>query len=138
MASREHARVREIALALPEVNERLSHGQPCFFIRNRRPICYFHEDHNGDGRISIWCPALADVREELVLTDPSHFFEPPTSESGVFSHWVGTYLNLAGKDRVDWVDISALLEDAYRQVAPKSLLAVLDGKSLSAHPMSTA
>ena len=30
---RELHRVRKIVLALPEVNERLSHGEPCFFVR---------------------------------------------------------------------------------------------------------
>jgi len=30
--------VRKIALALPEVNERLSHGALCFFIQDRRPL----------------------------------------------------------------------------------------------------
>jgi hypothetical protein len=39
-------RVRKIALALPEVNERLSHGEPCFFVRDKRPLCYFHDNHN--------------------------------------------------------------------------------------------
>ena len=46
-------RVRRIVLALPGVNERMSHGEPCFFIRDKRPLCYFHDDHNGDGRISL-------------------------------------------------------------------------------------
>ena len=40
-------RVRRIALALPDVIERTSHGEPCFFVRNRRPLCYFHDDHKG-------------------------------------------------------------------------------------------
>jgi hypothetical protein len=39
--------VRKIALALPEVNERLSHGALCFFIQDRRPLCYYHDNHCG-------------------------------------------------------------------------------------------
>ena len=120
-------RVRRIALALPGVNERMSHGEPCFFIRDRRPLCYFHDDHNGDGRVSIWCPVPADVEVELVSTEPSRFFKPPTSAGGVFSGWLGAYLDLTGNDRVDWNEIGALLKDAYRQVGPKSLVAELDG-----------
>jgi hypothetical protein len=127
MGSCELKRVRGIALALPEVNERLSHGEPCFFIRDRRALCYFHDDHNGDGRISIWCPVPSDVREDLVTTEPSRFFKPPTSAGGVFSGWLGAYLDLTGKDRVDWNEIGALLRDAYRHVAPKSLVDELDG-----------
>ena len=79
MGHRELNRVRRIALSFPEVNERLSHGEPCFFVRNQRPLCYFHDDHNGDGRISLWCPAPLDLREELVTTEPERFFKPPTS-----------------------------------------------------------
>ena len=123
MGSSELNRVRRIALTLPEVNERLSHGEPCFFIRDRRPLCYFHDDHNGDGRVSIWCPVPSDVQEELVTTEPSRFFKPPTSAGGVFSGWLGAYLDLTEKDRVDWNEIGVLLKDAYRQVAPKSLVA---------------
>jgi hypothetical protein len=126
MGSSELKRVRGIALALPEVNERLSHGEPCFFIRDRRALCYFHDDHNGDGRVSIWCPVPSDVREDLVTTEPSRFFKPPTSAGGVFSGWLGAYIDLPGKDRVAWNEISTLLKEAYRHVAPKSLVAEFD------------
>ena len=50
---RELDRVRKIALALPEVNERLSHGEPCFFVRDKRSLCYFDDNHNGDGARAI-------------------------------------------------------------------------------------
>jgi hypothetical protein len=66
--------IRRIALALPEVTERWSHGAPCFFVRRSRALCYFHDDHRGDGRTSLWCPARPDVREELVSTEPERFF----------------------------------------------------------------
>ena len=55
MATLELDRVRAIALALPEVTERLSHGATCFFVRDKRPLCYFHDHHNDD-RVS--CGAL--------------------------------------------------------------------------------
>ena len=119
-------RVRGIAVALPEVNERLSHGVPCFFVRDGRALCYFHDDHGGDGRVSIWCPVPPDVRHELLSSDPVRFFRPPTSASGVFSNWVGAFLDLAGQDRVDWREIAALLDDAFRYVAPRNLVAELD------------
>src|SRR5262249_39958751 len=72
-------RIREIALALPEVNERISHREPCFYVQHKRPLCYFHDNHNGDGRISLWCPAPDGVQEEMVSADPERFFAPPTS-----------------------------------------------------------
>jgi len=123
---RELERVRRIALALPEVNERVSHGEPCFFVRDKRPLCYFHDDHNGDGRISLWCPVPDGVQEDMVSAEPERFFAPPTSASGVFRGWLGVYLDTSGKLKVDWREVSAIVEDAFRHVAPKALVAELD------------
>ncbi len=122
-------RVRRIALALPEVNERSSHGEPCFFVRDKRPLCYFHDDHSVDGRISLWCPAPPGVQEELVSAEPVRFFAPPTSASGVFSGWLGVFLDTAVPNKADWHEIAAIIEDAYRHVAPKTLVADLDNRS---------
>ena len=127
MGFRELNRVRRIALSFPEVNERLSHGEPCFFVRNQRPLCYFHNDHNGHGRISLWCPAPSDLREELVATEPGRFFKPATSARGVFSSWLGVFLDRPGDDR-RWSEVRTILEDTYRIVAPKNLVAQLDRK----------
>ena len=108
------------------MTERLSHGEPCFFVRERRPFCYFHDNHNGDGRISLWCPTLPGVQEELVTAEPQRFFRPAPSASGTFSTWLGVYLDTTGTNRVDWKEISNILDDAYRSAAPKSLVRRLD------------
>ena len=123
MATRQFDRLRRIALALPEVNERTSHGEPCFFVQDKRPLCYYHDDHNGDGRVSVWCPVPDGVQDELVAADPDRFFAPPTSARGVFATWLGIYLDVPD---VDWAEVAAILEDAYRVVAPKRLAAALD------------
>jgi hypothetical protein len=123
-------RVRRIALALPEVNERTSHGEPCFFIRDKRPLCYFHDDHNGDGRVALWCPAPPGVQEEMVSAEPVRFFAPPASASGVFSGWLGVYLDTAAPNKTNWREIAAIIEDAYRQVAPRELVSDLGDKTL--------
>ena len=57
MSVRALARVRKICLALPEVNERPSHGAPTFFVRDKKTFVMFHDDHHGDGRLAIWCAA---------------------------------------------------------------------------------
>lgn len=129
MGEHEFERIREIALGLPEVNERFSHGAPCFFFRDKRPICYFHGDHTGDGRVSIWCPAPPGVQEELVESAPERFFRPTPSTSGVFARWVGVYIDAESDGNEDWHEVTAILEDALRLVAPKSIAAQLDNRS---------
>ena len=118
--------VRSIALALPGVDERISHGEPCFFV-GKRPLCYFHDDHRGDGRIALWCPAPPSVSDELVASESARFFRPAPSASGVFATWLGVFLDTGGDDRVDWTEIAGVLEDAYRTIASRSLIAQLDG-----------
>jgi hypothetical protein len=68
------------------------------------------------------------VQEELISAEPERFFAPPTSASGVFRGWLGLYLDMSGKLKVDWREVSTLLEDAFRHVAPKALIAELDGR----------
>jgi hypothetical protein len=121
-------RVRKIALALPEVNERRSHGEPCFFVRDKRPIAYYHDDHHGDGRVSVWCPAPPGAQDELTNADPVRFFRPEPSASGVFADWVGIFLDDPRPSAADWQEITAIIEDAYRYVAPKGLVALLENR----------
>lgn len=124
MATFEH--IRALALALPGVNERLSHGVPCFFVRDKRPLCYYHNDHRGDGRISLWCPAPAGAQEMLTSAAPNRFFKPAMSANGTFSSWLGVYLDTSSPDEIDWDEIASILEDAFRTVAPKKLIAELE------------
>ena len=112
-------RVREISLALPEVTERLSHGAPTFFVRDERAFVMCMDDHHGDGRLAIWCAAAPGVQAMLVGDDPERFFVPPyVGHRG----WLGVRLDV----KPDWDEIGGILEDAYRAVAPKRLVAELD------------
>ena len=125
-------RVREIALALPEVNERYSHGAPSFFLRDKKPICYFHgADFASDGRVSIWCRSTPGDQAELIAINPDVFFAPTPSSSGVFKDWIAAFLDNLDDTNVDWDDIAGMIQDAYRQVAPKKLIAQLDAKEAS-------
>ena len=125
MATLELVRVRAIALSLPEVTERLSHGATCFFVRGKRPLCYFHDHHNDD-RVSLWCPAPPGIQGALVASEPERFFKPPTSASGTFSDWLGVFLDPSGDAAPDWNEIAGILEDAFRLVAPATAVAELD------------
>ena len=67
------ARLRAICLALPEVQERNSHGEPAFFIGPRKQFVCVDDHHDGD-----------------------------------------------------WAEVAEIVRDAYRQVAPKRLVARLE------------
>ena len=112
--------VRRICASLPEVTERPSHGAPSFFVRDKKTIAMFHDDHHGDGMLALWCAAPTGVQAELVETEPERFFRPPyVGHRG----WLGVRLDRSP----DWDEIASILTDAFRVVAPKTLIARLDG-----------
>ena len=113
------AGMRNICLGLPEVSERLSHSAPSFFIRQKKTLAMFHDDHHGDGELGIWCPAPRGVQAELVETQPDRFYVPAyVGHRG----WLGMRLD---RDP-DWDEVAGVLVEAYRTVAPKKLVAELD------------
>lgn len=121
MASSVLDRVRKIAFALPEVSERLSHGAPSFFIREKKTLCTVHTDHHGDGRLALWAPAPVGVQAEVTRLEPERFFVPPyVGHRG----WIGMNLDVDP----DWDEVAGVIEDAYRLVAPKTLVKQLDAR----------
>ena len=114
--------IRAIVGRLPAVTERVGHGEPCFFVQGRRPLCYYHDDHHGDGRRSLWCPLPPGVADGLVAAEPDRFFAPTPSATGAFSNWVAMYLDTTGAAAVDWAEVEAMLEEAYRLIAPRRLI----------------
>ena len=113
------ARLRQICLALPETTERLSHGAPTFFVRDKKTFVMFLDHHHDDGRLAIWCHAPPGVQGDLIDEEPERFFVPPyVGPRG----WVGVRLDV----NLDWDEITGIVTDAYRMVAPKKLLAQLD------------
>ena len=82
--------------------------------RETAPLCCFHDNHWGDGRISRWCPTPRGVFAELAAADPDRFFEPTPSKSGTFSDWIGLFLDTPAPHEVDWDEVAAVLDDAYR------------------------
>ena len=113
------AELRKVCASFPEIEERLSHGSPSFFIRGKKTLAMFVDDHHGDGILGLWCPALPGVQEELVALEPDRFYRPPyVGPSG----WIGVRLDVD----VDWDEIRDILEEAYRKVAPKTLVKLLD------------
>jgi hypothetical protein len=117
-SSNELAVVRRICLALPETNERLSHGAPCFFIRDKTTFVYFHDNHHGDGNLAIWCAAPPGAQEQMVEAEPARFFRPAyVGHRG----WLGVRLDVDP----DHGELAALIAEAYCCVAPKALAALV-------------
>ncbi|HVL85548.1 MAG TPA: MmcQ/YjbR family DNA-binding protein [Pseudonocardia sp.] len=111
-------RLRALCLALPEASERLSHGSPTWFVR--KVFVTYADHHHGDPHVAFWCAAAPGVQEEMVAAEPQRFFRPPyVGHRG----WLGVRLTTP----VDWTEIAEIVTDAYREVAPKRLVALLDG-----------
>jgi len=113
------ARVRRSCLSLPEASERLSHGAPTFFVREKTSFVMFMDDHHGDGRLAIWCAAPAGHAAQLVEEEAGRFFVPPyVGHRG----WVGVRLEV----EPDWEEVDAIVRAAYRHVAPRRLAALVE------------
>lgn len=111
-------RLRRLCLALPETTERLSHGEPTWFVRGKKTFVMY-ANHHHDDRLGFWCAAPDGAQPAMVASEPARFFRPPyVGHRG----WLGVYLDVP----VDWNEIADIVDDAYRMVAPKKLLAVLD------------
>lgn len=114
--------LRSLCLALPETTERLSHGEPTWFVRGKKTFVMY-ANHHHDDRLAFWCAAPDGAQEMLVGSHPDRFFVPPYVGG---RGWLGVYLDVPG---VDWDQIADLVVDAYRAVAPKKLVAELDGRA---------
>jgi hypothetical protein len=109
------AKLREICLALPATSERLSHGAPTFFVREKRAFVMVLTDFHGDGRFALWCAAPEGMQQMLVESDTERFFVPPyVGHRG----WLGVRLDRG----LPWDEIAGIAEDAYAEVAPPKLV----------------
>ena len=110
--------LRGLCLALPEVTERLSHGEPTWFVRDRKTFVTYADRHHDD-RVAFWCAAPPGAQEAYVADDPSRYFRPPYVGG---RGWLGVYVDVP----VDWAEVAGIVRAAYVTVAPKSLAARLD------------
>ena len=62
----------------------------------------------------------------MSAAEPDRFFRPVPSASGVFSSWLGVYLDSADGEPLDWSEVDQVLREAYRLIAPKKLIAQMD------------
>lgn len=76
------------ALCLPEVTEKVRHGEPTWFVKK---VFVTLADHHHDDRLAFWCAAPPGVQEELVAAGPERFFRPPYVGG---RGWLGVWLDV--------------------------------------------
>ncbi len=114
-------RLRALCLALPESTEKLAWGEPTFRVNNKLFATYASAgNHHGAGRPAVWIKAMPANQALLIDDDQDRYFKPPyVGPSG----WIGVWLD----KRPPWTAVQSLLQDGFRQVAPKKVLAAMDG-----------
>lgn len=118
------ARVRALALALPETDERESHGSPGFRVggdKSGKFFAYFADQHHGTEHIALLVRTGGmDELLSLVEDQPEVYFKPAYYGA---SGWVGIILNRPG---VDWDAVAEWLERSWRSAAPRRLTRLID------------
>ena len=109
-------------MSLPEAAERPSHGEPGWFAGTGKMFACF-ADHHHDDVLAFWCAAPVGRQQELTGLEPGRFFVPPYVGS---RGWLGVRLDVP----VDWTEIAEIVQDGYREVASRRLVALLDANAM--------
>lgn len=103
-------RVRRICAALPGASEKISHGEPTFFV-SKKVFATCSTDHHHDGHIAVLIPAAPGEQQRLIASEPKKFYRPPYV--GV-KGWVGIELT-----QVDDDELGSMLTVAWQMIARK-------------------
>jgi predicted DNA-binding protein (MmcQ/YjbR family) len=114
-------KLRSLCLAFPASSEKEAWGEPTFRAKDKLFAMYASaSNHHGGGRPAVWIKAKPENQALVIADDPDRYFKPPyVGPSG----WIGVWLDR----RPPWKAIASLLDDGFRQVAPRKVLALLDG-----------
>ena len=110
MAKRPLDRIRKICLQLPEAYEEETWSEATF--RVRKKIFAMAADHDGRGTVSM--KALREDQRALLSHGDPFFYPAYVGSKG----WIGIDLRSRA---VDWTEVSELVRESYRLVAPKRL-----------------
>jgi hypothetical protein len=108
--ARQLRRVRKICLALPDTMEKISHGEPTFFVK-KHVFAMFSNNHHDDGHVAVWVPVAPGLQEALVEDAPDTYYRPPYMGT---SGWVGIEL-----DQIDDHGLEAHLGQAWNLIGQK-------------------
>jgi hypothetical protein len=109
-------RVRKICLSLPETFEKLSHGEPTFFV-HKRVFAMCSINHHNDGHIAVTVPAAIGVQAALIESAPKKFYRPPYVGG---AGWVGIEL-----PRVTDKELRFHIREAWKLIAPEKIHSLL-------------
>jgi hypothetical protein len=101
-------------MALPEANEKLSHGEPTWFAGKGKVFAMLDDHHHGAAHLSVWLPQPFGAQEALIGSGPERVFRPPYV--GV-NGWVGVVLDTDP----DWREVARFVREAYLSVATARL-----------------
>jgi hypothetical protein len=115
------AELRAIALAFPEAFEKVSHGRPTFCVP--KMFAMYGGNSKETGEIVPFPDSVlikVDESDRAAMQQDERFFYP--MYLGPYG-WLG--LDLAAA-KVDWAEVTELVDASYRIVAPKKLISRLD------------
>jgi predicted DNA-binding protein (MmcQ/YjbR family) len=109
-------RLTEICLALPDATHKVTGRHARFHVRGKT-FSYFLDDHHGDAIVGVCAKVAAGKNRALIAADARRYYLPAyLGPKG----WVGLRLDVGP---VDWDDVTELVSESYRLIAPKSLSA---------------
>lgn len=119
-------RLRKLCLALPATTEVKAWGHPTFRVKGKIFVGYGEKTTQKLGGLINRAETLPTIgikvgkaRQKELLRDPRFAYADYVGRFG----WVTMTL----KGRIDWNEIAGLVLTSYRLIAPKKLLAEMDG-----------
>jgi hypothetical protein len=108
--ARQLQRVRKVCLSLPDTTEKLSHGEPTFFVK-KRVFAMFSNNHHNDGHVALLVPASPGLQEVLIAEAPNTYYRPPYVGG---AGWLGIELDQIGNEA-----LSAHVRKAWELIVKK-------------------
>jgi hypothetical protein len=108
-------RLESICAALPDVSDRISHGERAWYVAKGKRTRQFATtwDHHHDDRNAVVMAAPDGAQQHLIDDEPTRYFRPPYVGA---QGWIGIYLDIA---KVDWDRIELHLSDAHAVITEK-------------------
>lgn len=114
-------RLRDLCLALPGADVKVSHGRPAFFTKKifaGYGAVTKGDHHAGDhDHALVFMPSPDDLD---AIEQDDRFFVP--------AYWGPYGWRAIDLEDADWDEIAELVEDSFRLTAPKQLVAELDDR----------